>query len=317
MTQNSMIKRAGPARKRPTVKATSRRVKPKQQSLWSQAVDVSPFSQSTIDRAITWSMVGLLGVALIGVAIYAGVPRFVGTQIATVAGQAGFAVKRVEVNGINRMERLTVYAIALDQHSMAMPLVDLDKVRNQLMGFGWVKDARVYRRLPDTLVVDIIERKPAAVWQHNQKLTLIDETGVKLEPVSLTAMPALPLLIGNRANLQAVAFTELMNRAPSLVPSIASATWVGNRRWDVQFQSGETLSLPEGEARAGKAFLTFARIDGVQRLLGSRYARFDMRDPAKFVARIRGKQATIDNSPGDKSPDTSKTAQGAKSNGPA
>ncbi len=317
MTEKSTIKRAGPARKRPTIKATSRRAKPKTQSLWSQAVDVSPFSQKAIDRAITLGIASVMGVALIGVAIYAGVPRFVGTQIAIVAGQAGFAVKRVEVNGIDRMEKLTVYAIALDQHSMAMPLVDLDKVRNQLMGFGWVKDARVYRRLPDTLVVDIIERKPAAVWQHNQKLTLVDESGVKLEPVSLTAMPDLPLLIGNRANLQSSGFTELMNRAPSLAPSVASATWVGNRRWDVQFQSGETLSLPEGEARAGKAFLTFARIDGVQRLLGGRYARFDMRDPEKFVARIRPKQATIDNSSGDNSPDISKTAQGAKSNGPA
>jgi cell division protein FtsQ len=29
-----------------------------------------------------------------------------------------------------------------------------------------VQDARVSRRLPDTLVVDIVERTPSAVWQH-------------------------------------------------------------------------------------------------------------------------------------------------------
>ncbi|MFM9851377.1 MAG: cell division protein FtsQ/DivIB [Sphingomonadaceae bacterium] len=290
MSTTSSIKRAGPARKRPAVKAKSRRTSPKQQSVWSQAVDASPFSQATIDRAITLAMLGLFAVALIAVAIFAGVPGFVGTQIATVAGQAGFAVKRVEVNGINRMERLTVYAIALDQHSMAMPLVDLDKVRNQLMGYGWIKDARVYRRLPDTLVVDIVERKPAAVWQHNQKLSLIDESGVVLEPVSLSAMPALPLVIGKDANAHAVELSALINRAPSLHPQIASATWVGSRRWDIMFQSGEVLALPEGEDAAGKAFLRFARIDGVQRLLGGRYVRFDMRDPTKFVARIRTAQ---------------------------
>ena len=33
---------------------------------------------------------------------------------------------------------------------------------------GWVKDARVSRRLPDTLVIDIVERTPAALWQKQR-----------------------------------------------------------------------------------------------------------------------------------------------------
>ena len=52
------------------------------------------------------------------------------------------------------------------------------------------------RRLPDTLVVDIVERSPAAIWQHNNRLSLIDEKGVVLEPVSVATMPDLPLVIG-------------------------------------------------------------------------------------------------------------------------
>jgi cell division protein FtsQ len=310
MTTASTIKRSGPARKRPAVKAKSRRAAPKQHSTWSQVVDASPFSQAAIDRVITWAMVALFGAALIAVAIFAGVPGFVGTQMATVAGQAGFAVKRVEVNGIDRMERLTVYAIALDQHSMAMPLVDLEKVRNQLMGYGWIKDARVYRRLPDTLVVDIVERKPSAIWQHEQKLSLIDEAGVVLEPVALNAMPDLPLVIGKDANAHAVDLSALLDHAPSLHSHIISATWVGSRRWDIMFKSGEVLALPEGEGLAGKAFLRFARIDGVQRLLGGRYVRFDMRDPTKFVARVR----TTPKADGQTN-DASESNKGINSNG--
>ena len=45
-------------------------------------------------------------------------------------------------------------------------LVDVDAIRSRLLQFGWVKDARVSRRLPDTLVVDIVERTPAALWQN-------------------------------------------------------------------------------------------------------------------------------------------------------
>lgn len=291
MSRTTTVKRGG---KRPVVKARSRKAVQKQASAWSKALKAMPFKQDSIDRFVTWSMAGMVGVAVVAGAMMAGLPRYVGTAVAGSIGRAGFAVKRVEVTGIDRMERLTVYAIALDQHSMAMPLVDLDKVRSQLLGFGWIEDARVSRRLPDTLVVDIVERKPAAIWQHNQQLSLIDAHGVVLEPVSLDAMPDLPLLIGSDANEKATALSELMERAPALKPMLAAATWVGGRRWDLRFQSGETLALPEGEDLAGKSLVRFARMDGVQRLLGRGYARFDMRDPTKFVAKIDKSKPAID-----------------------
>jgi len=291
MSRAATVKRGG---RRPTVKARPRKSAPKKASVWSKARKAMPFRQDSIDRFVTGSMIAMVGVALVVGVMMAGLPGYVGTAIAHSVGRAGFEVKRVEVTGIDRMERLTVYAIALDQHSMAMPLVDLEKVRAQLLRFGWIEDARVSRRLPDTLVVDIVERKPAAIWQHNQELSLIDARGVVLEPVALDTMPDLPLLIGKDANAQATALSRLVERAPALKPMLAAATWVGGRRWDLRFQSGETLALPEGEDLAGQALVRFARMDGVQRLLGRGYARFDMRDPTKFVARIDRSKPTID-----------------------
>ena len=228
------------------------------------------------------------------IAILLGVPGYVGNQIAEGIGRAGFAVKRIEVTGIDRMERMTVYAVALDQNSRAMPLVDLNKVRAQLLQYGWIADARVSRRLPDTLVVDIVERKPAAVWQHAGQLSLIDERGIVLEPVALNAMPDLPLIVGPDANVQATALSELLAHAPRLKPMLAGATWIGARRWDLKFQSGEVLALPEGEARAAAALNKFEGMDGVDRLLGRGFVRFDMRDPAKMFVRVGRTRPAID-----------------------
>ena len=73
-------------------------------------------------------------------------------------------------------------------------------MRSDLLKYGWIKDARVSRRLPETLVIDVVERSPAAVWQHNRRLSLIDDHGVVLEPVTAATMPDLPLLIGPGAN---------------------------------------------------------------------------------------------------------------------
>lgn len=317
----STIKRGASPRKRAAIKGKARKPAVKQVSTWEKIMRVMPFDQRVVDRFVTGAMVVAFGGVAIAGATLAGVPQYIGTETAMAIGRAGFEVKRVEVTGIDRMERLTVYAIALDQHSMAMPLVDLDKVRDQLLNYGWIKDARVSRRLPDTLVVDIVERKPAAIWQHNQKLSMIDKEGVILEPLKPDQpAPELPLLIGKDANLEAVRLGKLMDQAPALKPMLASASWIGNRRWDLQFQSGEVLALPEGDDSAAKALLRFARIDGVRRLLGRGFVRFDMRDPTKFVARIKREQQTIDMPVATTSPiavDTPKAEQGNEANGPA
>jgi cell division protein FtsQ len=234
-------------------------------------------------RKLLW-----LGVAagVLTALVIARVPQAAGGELGELVGKAGFAVKRVEIQGIHHMDRLPVYSVALDQTSTAMPLVDLNQIRARLMQFGWVADARVSRRLPDTLLVDIVERQPAAIWQYQGKLNLIDKDGVVLQPVDPQAMPDLPVVVGPGANGEATALTGLLDAAPRLKPMFAGATWVGTRRWDVRFQSGETLSLPEGDAEAKIAFAKFDRMDQAARLLGQGFVHFDMRIPGKFVVRV-------------------------------
>ncbi len=277
-----------------TTRRPATRRKASGRSWWPKLdfLDHLPISEKFVDRAVMISTIGLVSVGLLALGWYSGVPGYVGTQVAQAVGRAGFAVKRVEVTGIERMDRLTVYAIALDQHSMAMPLVDLDKVRANLLRFGWIEDARVSRRLPDTLVVDIVERKPAAIWQNNRKLSLIDAKGFVLERVNPDATPNLPLIVGHHANREAAAFSRLMDRVPSLRPRLKSATWVGERRWDIEFESGEVLALPEGEERSQAALTEFARLDAVERLLRRGFVRFDMRNPDRMVVRIRKDEKT-------------------------
>src|SRR3546814_17564032 len=105
------------------------------------------------------------------------------------------------------------------------------------------------------------------------KLALIDVNGKVLQPVNVSAMPDLPLVVGPNANQQTAELNALMEAAPALKPMLAGATWVGNRRWDLRFQTGETLSLPEGKEEASTALVNFARMDGVNRLLGREIGR--------------------------------------------
>ena len=214
------------------------------------------------------------------------VPHRAMVSLGEAIGRAGFSVKRVEVVGIHHMNSDPVYQIALDQQSMAMPLVDVASIRQQLLRFGWVADARVSRRLPDTLVVDIVERQPAALWQDQDKLALIDSQGVVIDRVPVTQMPDLPLLVGPGANLHERDLNRLLDAAPSLRPQLVSAAWVGGRRWDLNLQTGETIALPEGEEQSKTALVKFADLDKSTGLLGRGLLRFDLRLPGKMIVRL-------------------------------
>jgi len=280
------IARGTQTRSRPKAKGATRKVPAK-------AADALPLPGEAVRKVSLWIFAGMMLALLLAILTAFQVPQMAGTAAGEAIGEAGFAVKRVEIKGLNRMQRLPVYAAALDQPSMAMPLVDLDATRERLLRFGWVEEARVSRRLPDTLVVDIVERTPAAIWQHNQQLTLIDRMGVPLEPVRLEAMPDLPLVIGPAANTHATELNELVAAVPHLKPQLAGATWIGGRRWDLRFQSGEVLALPEGKETAEKALVQFARMDKMTQLLGRGLVRFDMRVPGKFIVRVSSQPGTI------------------------
>lgn len=256
------------------------------QSMVDRALGHVPLSHDQLTRLTTWGVALVILALLWFAARFLGLPAMIGAEVSELAGRAGFQVAKIEVRGLERMDQMPVSDIAVKYVDRSMLSVDLDKLRAEVMTLGWVGDARVSRRLPDTLVVDVVERQPVAVWQNDGRLSLIDATGAALGSVDPEAIPDLPLVVGPQANRQTAALAKLMDAAPALKPLLAGATWVGERRWDLRFQSGEQLLLPEGEAEAAAALVNFARMDGVDRLLGRGILRFDMRDPSRFVLRL-------------------------------
>jgi cell division protein FtsQ len=270
------------------------RAKPRKSAAGRKA---TPAHGASAGRVARWSA-GLFVAALCLVALIAlDLPAKAGTAIGAASGRAGFAVGGYQIVGLKRMDRHLVDAAVTDElHRAAedagsgprpaQALVRVEAIRARLLEHGWIKDARVSRRLPDTLVIDIVERTPAAVWQNQGRLSLIDGNGIVLAPVPVDRMPDLPLLIGPGANAQATVLNRLLAGVPTLKAQLASATWIGARRWDMTFQTGETVALPEGEAAAAKALTRFAKLDRANGLLGRGMLRFDLRQPGKMVVRL-------------------------------
>jgi cell division protein FtsQ len=270
-----------------------------------------PVNQERANKLAGLAFVAFLLAIAVAVMFALEIPSKAATQAGRAIGQAGFAVDGYQIVGLKHMDRELVDDVVVDElrraseetgnpnGKPAQPLVDVGSIRDRLLQFGWVKDARVSRRLPDTLVIDIVERVPAAMWQRGQRLSLIDAQGVVLDQVPLDKMPDLPLLIGPGANTRAGELQAMMAAVPTLKPQLASATWVGGRRWDLSFQSGEIVALPEGEAAARTAMTKFAKLDRSAGLLGRGLLRFDLRQAAQGKTVVRLPKSVADSIPAE------------------
>lgn len=250
-----------------------------------------PVSEDVLHRMFLLAILAVAAVAVVFIARLAGVPELIGRQFAMAAGDVGFSVNKVEVRGVKNLNELKVYERVDSAMGRPMPEVDVDQIRAELVQINWIEDARVSRQLPDRLVIDVVERKPHAVLRKPDKLVLIDATGHELEPVSPERAKGKLVVFGPGSARQVEALTKLLGAAPALKPQVAEAEWVGNRRWNVAFKTGQILALPEGEKESANALMTFARLDGVNRLLGGKVAVFDMRTAGRIYFRVPDRAA--------------------------
>jgi len=271
-----------------------------------------PFSEEQLHKIFLFTILAAAAAIAVAVARFAGVPDMIARQFSLTAGNAGFAVDKVEVRGVKHLNELKIYERVQGDIGLPMPELDVDRIRAELVQLSWVEDARVSRQLPDRLVIDIVERTPHAVLRKPDKLVLIDATGVELEPVSPARAKGKLIVSGPGAGKQMIALSELLEAAPALKPQVTEAEWVGNRRWNLSFNTGQVLALPEGAKPAAGALMTFARLDGVNRLLGGKAAAFDMRTPDRIYFRVPGAAADAEKDAAEKKAAAAKLASAEK-----
>jgi cell division protein FtsQ len=255
---------------------------PKARNRRSPAKAAASFQPPTRQQMMIGGGVILAAILLLVIAL--GLPQRAWAGFVAWTAANGWEVRHVELTGAREQDRLAIYGAVLNGPTNAMLATDLDDVRARLAALPWVADASVQRRLPDTLVIEVIERKPVALWQHHRHLAAIDITGKLLTDQRLERWNDLPLLVGAGANTHVQDALELLAATP-LGSEVDAAVFVGNRRWDLKFKSGETLALPDQPALARAALTRFARLDGKgpERLLGGHFTRFDLRLPGRMI----------------------------------
>lgn len=107
-----------------------------------------------------------------------------------------FELKNVIMQSDGRLTPSKLFEYASLEHDLNLFEVDVEQLRDHLESVPLIESVRIQRRMPDTLVVDVVERVAVAQvhWKWRAVPFLIDRHGIVL-PATRTGQ-ALPLIDG-------------------------------------------------------------------------------------------------------------------------
>ncbi|MGF1543074.1 MAG: cell division protein FtsQ/DivIB [Parvularculaceae bacterium] len=196
---------------------------------------------------------------------------------------AGFEVRRVTLRGGHQTAHQEILDALDAPIGASLFAIDLGAARARVEALGWVRAASVSRLWPDAIHVSIRERRPAAVWQLDGDLTLIDAAGAPIRPVNAYEYSYLPMIVGVGAPDAAAGVLEALNGAPAVAERATALVRVGERRWNVRLKGGVDLKLPSENYAAALAEVDLLQADG--HLLDGAVCDLDFRDPERVVVR--------------------------------
>lgn len=180
-------------------------------------------------RVLTWGALGLLAYGAIN----------------WVAGQDWFALHTIEVKTpTEHVTEAQIRLVAERRVRGTFFTVELERVRSSLEKLPWVREARVERRWPDTLVVSLVEHAPLARWNDS---ALVSETG----DVFVAAVnQSLPRLYGPDGSSGEVvtAYRAYQAALAPLSMTIAELRLSPRRAWRVRLDNGMQLALGREQA---------------------------------------------------------------------
>ncbi|MEE8295964.1 MAG: cell division protein FtsQ/DivIB, partial [Sphingomonadales bacterium] len=215
---------------------------------------------------------------------------------------SGFALESIKAEGQEKTPEGAILEVLGITEGDALFGMDMTALSARVEALPWVSRAVVSRELPATIKVYVVEREPFARWQINGELVLVDETAAVIRGAKTADYAHLPFVVGPGAPEAASALFNLLATTPELSKKVVAAVRVGQRRWDLEFDNGMRLKLPEqgdtyGEAEAWAAFINLTE---EKDLMALDVAEADLRLPDRIIMRLtpEGQKAFENNDQG-------------------
>jgi len=208
---------------------------------------------------------------------------------AGVSSMVGLTVETVTLTGRKRASDAELLAALGIERGDSMLKFNTDRARERLEKIGWVSKASVHRLFPNTVLIDIEERKPFAIWQRGGRLSIIDERGVPLGALRVQDHGYLPLVVGYGAQDKAQKLYAQIAAYPGIKSLVRAAVRVADRRWNLRLLNGITINLPE--TGVPEALAQLAKLDEDNGLLSRDIVLVDFRIVDRVTIRLSDEAA--------------------------
>ncbi len=193
----------------------------------------------------------------------------------------GFVVERVDVMGEGRLREGDVRKALGVYNGDYFFGVDMDGAKQRVESLSWVDRAVVRRLWPNRIVVQIIERQPYALWQHNGELKVVDVNGDVISDALPTRFAGLKSYVGAKAHMQIGDLRATLAGFPEIDTRSVSFVHVSDSRWDIVLAEGKMrVKLPKENMEI--ALLKLEQIHAQTQILDRDIAIIDMRLPDRL-----------------------------------
>ncbi len=203
--------------------------------------------------------------------------------VATLSQAGGLVVESVKITGQMETSEVAVLEKLQLPADASLPAIDVASARERIETLPWVQTASLRKVYPSTLKITIDERQPYVLWQHDQQLQVLDETGRVIGDAS-DAHRSLVRVLGDGAETRAPEALALADTAPGIRARLKAAVLVGERRWNFVLDNGVTLMLPQDDPKA--ALARIAGYDQTDNLLGRDIVSVDLRLGDRMYVRL-------------------------------
>ena len=161
-----------------------------------------------------------------------------------------FGLEQVVVTGQKTRTKDGLLARANVKMGQNVFSIDLDAARNRMLGDPYVKSVTLARRLPDTILVDIEERVPAAMVALGDGLVLVTRDGDAFKRVEVgdpTDLPVITDLPAELAENDREGFADKIRRALDVAVDYQQSTLASKQPLqEIHFEAGTGIVLGVG-----------------------------------------------------------------------
>ena len=197
----------------------------------------------------------------------------------------GFYLQNIYISGNNNLQREDILSIINDKEYKTIFDINLFKIRNNLLLNEWIETVKIERTLPSSIKIQIIEKKPVAIWQTKLGNKLITKDGSIISNANVTTFKnSLPIIIGKGANKDAFLILQILKKEPDLYNNVWSISYINKRRWNVHLNQGLIVLLPR--IKIYDAWTKIGFLQKKYKILDIGLTEIDIRNKNQIFAKI-------------------------------